>query len=79
MPPSWTCESGSIPFGWSYEIILAENGSRDGTIRIADELSRKYPEVRYVSAGEPNYGGALRKGIRLARGPVRPVRRDRPL
>jgi glycosyltransferase involved in cell wall biosynthesis len=56
------------PFGWRYEIILAENGSRDRTVALAEELSQKYPEVHYVSAGEPNYGGALRKGIRMARG-----------
>ena len=29
------------PFGWNYEIILAENGSRDRTIAIAKELSVK--------------------------------------
>jgi glycosyltransferase involved in cell wall biosynthesis len=56
------------PLGWSYEVILAENGSRDRTIEIAKELCAKYPELHYVSAGEPNYGGALRQGIRLARG-----------
>jgi glycosyltransferase involved in cell wall biosynthesis len=56
------------PLGWNYEIIIAENGSKDRTVQIAKELSEKYPEVHYVSAGEPNYGGALRKGIRLARG-----------
>ncbi len=56
------------PLDWSYEIILAENGSRDRTVAIATELSQKYPEVRFVSAGEPNYGRALREGIRLARG-----------
>jgi glycosyltransferase involved in cell wall biosynthesis len=56
------------PLGWQYEIILAENGSRDRTIEIAKELSRKYPEVRHISAGEPNYGKALRKGIFHARG-----------
>src|SRR5689334_20046676 len=56
------------PFGWGYEIILAENGSRDRTVELAKELHQKYPEVNYVSAGEPNYGGALRKGIRIARG-----------
>ena len=26
------------PFGWSYEIVLAENGSRDRTLTIAGEL-----------------------------------------
>jgi len=56
------------PFGWSYEIILAENGSRDRTVGIAEELEAKYPEVRHVSVGEPNYGKALRQGIRAARG-----------
>jgi glycosyltransferase involved in cell wall biosynthesis len=56
------------PYGWDYEIILAENGSKDRTVELADELSKRYPEVHYVSAGEPNYGGALRKGIRKARG-----------
>lgn len=56
------------PFGWSYEIVLAENGSRDRTRAIAAELAEKYPEVRYLSAGEPNYGKALRMGILAAQG-----------
>jgi len=56
------------PLGWRYEIILAENGSRDRTVTIAQELSAKYPEVSHLSAGEPNYGKALRMGIRKARG-----------
>jgi glycosyltransferase involved in cell wall biosynthesis len=56
------------PFGWQYEIVLAENGSRDGTIAVADELAHKYPEVRRISVGSPNYGLALRAGILAARG-----------
>ncbi len=56
------------PFGWDYEIVLAENGSRDRTIAIALELEEKYPEVRHISVGEPNYGKALRMGIVAARG-----------
>jgi glycosyltransferase involved in cell wall biosynthesis len=59
------------PLGWSYEIVLAENGSRDRTLSIAAELAEKYPEVRYFSFGEPNYGGALRRGIvEVARGEI---------
>jgi glycosyltransferase involved in cell wall biosynthesis len=58
------------PLGWSYEIVLAENGSRDRTLEIAAELGSKYPEVRFFSCGEPNYGGALRQGIEQARGEV---------
>jgi len=59
------------PYEWSYEIVLAENGSRDRTLEIAKELSEKYPEVRSFSFGEPNYGGALRRGIvEVARGEI---------
>jgi glycosyltransferase involved in cell wall biosynthesis len=56
------------PLDWQYEVILSENGSRDRTVAIAGELSEKYPEVRYLSLGEPNYGKALRAGILEARG-----------
>lgn len=56
------------PLGWSYEIILAENGSKDRTVEVAQELADKYPEVRFFSIGEPNYGNALKRGISEARG-----------
>ena len=48
----------------SYEIIVSENGSSDGTLVEAAKLQKKYPEVRYISSREPNYGKALRAGIR---------------
>lgn len=56
----------SVP--WSYELLLAENGSKDGTVGIAARLAERFPEVRYFSLGEPNYGKALKKGILEARG-----------
>lgn len=58
------------PLGWRYEVVLAENGSRDATARVGAELAAKYPEVRCFSIGEPNYGAALRAGIERARGRV---------
>ncbi len=58
------------PLGWHYEIILAENGSTDRTVALAAELSEKYPEVRYISAGAPDYGKALREGIVCTRAPL---------
>lgn len=58
------------PFDWSYEILLAENGSRDGTVSVAAELCERYPEVRAFSLGAPNYGKALRRGILEARGEI---------
>jgi glycosyltransferase involved in cell wall biosynthesis len=39
-------------------------------VEIAQELSAKYPELRLIRAGEPNYGKALRKGILDARGEI---------
>jgi glycosyltransferase involved in cell wall biosynthesis len=59
-----------LPLGLRYEIVLAENGSRDRTLEVARELEAKYPEVRHLSVGEPNYGRALRAAILDARGDV---------
>jgi len=58
------------PLGWDYELILAENGSRDRTIEIARALGGKYPEVKVISAGQPNYGKALKLGILQAAAPL---------
>jgi glycosyltransferase involved in cell wall biosynthesis len=52
----------------SFEILLAENGSTDRTLEIARDLAARHPEVRFFSAGEPNYGKALKQGIEEARG-----------
>jgi len=54
--------------GKSFELILAENGSKDRTIAIAEQLSSDHPEVSTFSAPEPDYGLALRLGIDRARG-----------
>ncbi|RYZ01214.1 MAG: glycosyltransferase family 2 protein [Myxococcales bacterium] len=56
------------PHGLRYELILAENGSRDGTVEVARELVAHYPEVRLERSDEPNYGRALREGILASRG-----------
>ena len=52
----------------SYEVIIAENGSRDRTVELAEHLAAERPEVRAFSLGEPNYGKALKRGILEARG-----------
>jgi glycosyltransferase involved in cell wall biosynthesis len=55
-------------FDFSYELVLAENGSRDATVAIANELSKRFGNVRSFSLGEPNYGKALKRGILEATG-----------
>ena len=55
----------------SYELVLAENGSTDGTVAICEELSQRFPQVRFFSIGSPgqgNYGEALRQAILDAHG-----------
>lgn len=53
---------------FTYELLLAENGSRDRTVEIATKLAERFPQVRTFSFGQPNYGGALRRGMLEARG-----------
>ena len=62
-----------LPLGWASEIILAENGSKDRTVEIGQELAETYGnetigQVKFISIGEPNYGKALKQGILLSRG-----------
>jgi glycosyltransferase involved in cell wall biosynthesis len=53
---------------WSYEILISENGSKDRTVELAEELAREAPELQVHSLGEPNYGKAMKQGILRARG-----------
>src|ERR1700722_9701983 len=34
------------PFGWNYEIILAENGSKDRTIELGNEIAAKFNDPK---------------------------------
>lgn len=54
--------------GRPYEVLVAENGSRDDTVALAESVAARRPTVRTFSYPEPNYGGALREGIYRARG-----------
>jgi glycosyltransferase involved in cell wall biosynthesis len=56
--------------GWEYEIVLAENGSRDRTQDALREISAADPRVRWFHEEQPNYGRALKRGILEARGRV---------
>ena len=51
--------------GLSGEVVVADNGSTDGSIQIAEEHG-----ARVVQVPERGYGSALRAGIAAARGPL---------
>ena len=56
--------------GWDYEIIFAENGSRDRTQEILERMTRANPRFKWFHSDRPNYGVALKRGIELARGEI---------
>ena len=52
-----------------YEVILAENGSTDGTDRVAADLAAAAPTTLHVlHLPHPDYGAAMRAGFRAAAG-----------
>ena len=55
---------------WSYELVLAENGSTDRTVEVAAELAERFDQLGWRHTDEPNYGKALREGILHARGDI---------
>ena len=54
--------------GWDYELVVAENGSRDRTVEVLAALAGERPRLRFLHVPEPNYGLALKRGILEARG-----------
>jgi len=49
-----------------YEVILGSNGSTDGTVDLAGELSRQHAEVRFFHLASKGVGRALREGVKMA-------------
>lgn len=55
----------------SYEIIIAEDGSTDGTDRIASKLSREHPHVLHIHSDQRlGRGLALKNATKSSRGQI---------
>ena len=59
---------GLDQLGYDYEIIFAENGSKDATPQLLEAMCAKNPRLRWFHSETPNYGTALKRGILEARG-----------
>lgn len=59
------------PQGYSYEIIMVDDGSRDRSWAVVEELSNQYPQIRGIRFRR-NYGksAALYCGFEAARGDI---------
>jgi dolichyl-phosphate beta-glucosyltransferase len=66
---AWSEYLEAQPYRW--EIVVADDGSRDGTAAAAEGFAAEHPAVRVVRlAQNRGKGGAVREGVLAARGEV---------
>jgi glycosyltransferase involved in cell wall biosynthesis len=59
------------PAGFSYEIVAVQNGSRDRTEEILDELKTKFPALRVVTvAVNQGFGHGIMQGMAASSGEI---------
>lgn len=56
---------------YSYEVIIAENGSTDSTKLVVEQLQDKYPNLKLMNIEKRGKGNAVREGMKKAIGSFR--------
>ena len=65
------CDEALRPAGFSFEVIVVDDGSRDESARVLRELSRQYPFLRVVThRRQRGIADALRSAGEVARGDI---------
>ena len=65
------CDEALRPAGFSYEVIVVDDGSRDESARVLRELGRQYPFLRVVThRRQRGIADALRSAGEVARGDI---------
>ena len=65
------CDEALRPAGFSFEVIVVDDGSRDESARVLRELSRQYPFLRLVThRRQRGIADALRSAGEVARGDI---------
>ena len=57
--------------GWTWEVLVVENGSSDGTYAVAQDFAARNPGVRALRLDLPGKGRAVRTGMLAAAGQYR--------
>jgi len=52
-----------------WQFVLVDNGSRDGSTQVCDEIVSRWPQSEKVTLSRPDYGEALYAGLMHAAGP----------
>jgi glycosyltransferase involved in cell wall biosynthesis len=56
---------------FSWEVIVVDSGSRDGTAQVVRNFAARWPDLRLLQVDRPGKGLAVRRGMLAARGDYR--------
>ena len=63
------CIASLLPGGSQVEILIVDDGSKDGTAAIADRLAAEHPDmIRAIHQENAGHGGAVNTGLAHASG-----------
>ena len=62
------CEQKTLVLGKDYEVIVVNDGSKDGTLQILEKIKKQIPELQIVTQENRGLSGARNSGLEIAGG-----------